>query len=440
MSDLWELSLVSTWTLLVVDLVAAALMLAALRGRLRDRRRWAWVVAAAAAGAGIGAAASWWLGDVLDVADVPPTWVDRIWVALLGAATGALVVAAVRGGAGRRALAAVAVVSVVLAAGLAVNRDAGLFPTVAALTGRSTVSPLRIPAGEAATTGETADGSTPWSTWRAPAGMPARGRLGSVDLPGTTSGFPARPAIVWLPPAALTADPPALPVVVLLSGQGPGASAENLVEAGQVPSALDSLAAAHSGLAPIVVMPDQLGRPTSNPMCVDGALGNSATYLTVDVPRWVSSHLHVLPTGAGWAIGGFSQGGTCSVQLAAGHRGTFGSLVDVSGQLGPELDGGVARTIRLGFGGDRRAYDAAQPVAVLAAGAPYPGSAAFFAVGADDTRYGPAMPVVATAARAAGMAVVTERVPASAHDWHTASIGLADGLAWFEARSGLAAG
>ncbi len=43
---------------------------------------------------------------------------------------------------------------------------------------------------------------------------------------------------------------------------------------------LDRLAAAHHGLAPIVVMPDQLGEATRNPMCVDGPLGDSRTYLT----------------------------------------------------------------------------------------------------------------------------------------------------------------
>jgi len=441
---MWELSLVSAKTLAVVYLVTAGLVVVALRAPLRDRRRWGWTIGAAVAGAAVGAATSWWLGDVHEVVDVPPTWVDRVWVSALGAAIAALAVAAVKGGAGRRVLAGVAAVCVVLAAGLAINRDAGLFPTVGAVAGRSTVPPLEVPAAQ--TAAAAADPASPpagdlpsWSTWRAPADMPERGRLGSVDVPGTTSGFPARPALVWLPPAALTDDPPALPVVVLLSGQGPGASPENLVEAGQVTQVLDGLAAANDGLAPVVVMPDQLARPTNNPMCVDGPLGDSATYLTVDVPRWIRGTLNVLPPGGGWAIGGFSQGGTCSAQLAAAHPELFASLVDVAGQLGPELTGGVERTIRLGFDGDRAAWEAAQPVALLAAGAPYPGSGAFFAVGAEDGRYGPAADTLADAARRAGMVVELEKVPGSAHDWQTARTGLADGLAWFQERSGLAA-
>ena len=37
------------------------------------------------------------------------------------------------------------------------------------------------------------------------------------------------------------------------------------------------------------------------------------------------------------------------------------------------------------------------------------------------------------------MVVELEKVPGSAHDWQTARTGLADGLAWFQERSGLAA-
>ena len=53
-------------------------------------------------------------------------------------------------------------------------------------------------------------------------------------------------------------------------------------------------------------------------MCVDGPLGYSATYLTVDVPGVDPiAHLHGQAARRAWAIGGFSQGGTCSLQLAA---------------------------------------------------------------------------------------------------------------------------
>ena len=436
-----RLSLVSAGTLAVVYAVAGVLVARTLRRPRRARTWWRWVTGAAALGAGLGALVTWWLGDVEDVLDVSPTWVDRLWVGALLMVAGTAVVAVVRGGAGRRVLAASTVVVMVFATGLAINRDSGLFPTVGALLGLSDVPSLVLPAAQTAAVraGRTSTPAAPdlGRTWRAPADLPSRGRLGSVAIPGTTSRFDARDALVYLPPAALVADPPPLPVDVVLSGQGPGAAPENLVDAGRMVETLDALARAHDGLAPIVVMPDQLERPTNNPMCVNGPLGHSETYLTVDVPRWITSHLSVQAPGRAWAVSGFSQGGTCSLQLAAGHPELFGSFVDVSGQIGPRLDGGARATVERGFGGDRAAYAAAQPLAVLAARAPYADSAGFFAVGGTDSRYGPVMPVVSAAARAAGMDVTRDVLPGSGHDWATASRGLATGTAWAAVRLGL---
>ena len=110
-------------------------------------------------------------------------------------------------------------------------------------------------------------------------------------------------------------NPPALPVLVMLSGQ-PG-SPENLFLAGHIDAELDAYARQHDGLAPIIVAPDQLSAPDVNPMCVDSAIGNSATYLTVDVPAWIRANLHVDDGPGGWGIGGFSQGAAAVAVLSA---------------------------------------------------------------------------------------------------------------------------
>jgi enterochelin esterase-like enzyme len=274
-------------------------------------------------------------------------------------------------------------------------------------------------------------------TWTAPADLPAQGRLLRVTIPATRSHFTARPALLWLPPAALTADPPALPVDVILSGQSRGAGPEDVEAGGRIEQTMDALATVDRGLAPIVVVPDQLGPRSANPMCVDGALGNSRTYLTEDVPAWVTSHLRVQTAATAWTIGGFSQGGTCAIQLGAGDPSRFGNLIDVSGEDGPTL-GSAARTIAEGFAGNRAAWAAAQPAALLQAGAPYRSANAFFAAGALDTTYGPVMPVMAQRARAAGMHVATWVVPGGRHNWVTARAALAAGLGWLQARVGLA--
>lgn len=96
-------------------------------------------------------------------------------------------------------------------------------------------------------------------------------RVGTVTIAATVSGFAARQAVVSLPPAALVVHP----------------------------ATLDACANAHGGLAPIVVVPDLLGDPDNNPVRVGSALGNSATYVTVDVPNWIRSTFAVdaSPTG-----------------------------------------------------------------------------------------------------------------------------------------------
>lgn len=275
------------------------------------------------------------------------------------------------------------------------------------------------------------------STWSAPTDMPTQGRLLRVTIPATKSHFSARQALLYLPPAALTANPPSLPVDVLLSGQSRGAGPDDLQNAGHVEQTMDALATLDRGLTPIVVVPDQLGPQSANPMCVDGALGNSRTYLTQDVPAWVTTHLKVQTGAAAWTIGGFSQGGTCAIQLGAGDPSRFGNLIDVSGEEGPSL-GTDAKTIAEGFGGSRAAWAAAQPAALLRAGTPFRATNAFFAAGALDHRYGPVMPGMAARARAAGMHVVTWVVPGGVHGWLTARAALAAGIAWLQPRLGLA--
>jgi hypothetical protein len=49
-------------------------------------------------------------------------------------------------------------------------------------------------------------------------GVPSRGRVVELPIPGRTSRFDARPAQVYLPPAWFARPRPRLPVIVLLPG------------------------------------------------------------------------------------------------------------------------------------------------------------------------------------------------------------------------------
>ncbi|MHC5795977.1 alpha/beta hydrolase [Lacisediminihabitans sp. FW035] len=390
----------------------------------RPVRRWLPIqLLGALAGAGVGLILAWLISDVWDSFGVALTPVTRLWFALGVGGIGFALAGLWRARVWRVVLASTGVFLFAFAGAIGVNADVAEFPTLGAALGVNSIGRLALPSARPAPTSTALE--TLALSWHAPVDMPKTGTVGAVTIPATVSHFAARSALVYLPPAALVANAPRLPVLEMLSGQ-PGAPA-NLITSGAMETILDQFAATHDGLAPIVVIPDQLGAPQLNPMCVDSSLGNSATYLTVDVPSWITHHLRVLPGRADWAIGGFSQGGTCSIQLGAKYRGIYGSIFDISGQLAP-FRTSLALTIAKGFGGSPAAYAAAAPVALLAAGAPYADTLGVFFVGQNDTRYGAASLTVSNAARAAGMTVHYEQSPGTAHDWHTVQFALRQGI------------
>ncbi|MDO9397924.1 MAG: alpha/beta hydrolase-fold protein [Herbiconiux sp.] len=400
---------------LVVAVYALAGVTALLLVTVRPGRRWRrsrWIVTAlvaAAVGAALGLGLTWLLSDRLNLFGVDLNTVARTWIAL-GLAGIALALASLWRASWRRVIASV--LAVVLFAGTAamsINLDIGQYPTVRSALGFSAYE------GDTLPTLATPDPATrpTVATWSAPADLPQKGAVGEVVIPGTVSGFTARNAVVYLPPAALTADPPKLPVLIVLSGQ-PG-SPDAPLSAAKLRESLDAYAAAHQGLAPIVVSPDQLGAPENNPMCVDSPLGNSATYLTVDVPAWITANLPVLSGPENWGIGGLSQGGTCSIQLGAAHPELFGSILDASGEDYPKLND-PQTTIDEGFGGDANAYAAAHPVAIMAAKAPYTDTVAVIGVGSADSGFLPAAHIIYDAATAAGMQTTFVEAPGSGHD------------------------
>lgn len=388
----------------------------------------------AAVGFGLGSLLAWLISDVWNSFEVSLSGITRLWFGLGFAGVGFALAGLVRSRVWRKSVAVASVVLFALAGSIGVNADVGEFPTLGSALGVGSITPLALPTVHPHPHPTSTPVQTLAESWHAPAGMPTAGSIGSVIIPATVSHFAARSAIVYLPPAALVKHPPRLPVLEMLSGQPGGPS--DLISAGALGSIANGFADSHSGLAPIVVIPDQLGAPQDNPMCVDSALGNSATYLTDDVPNWIVTHLHVLSGRANWAIGGFSQGGTCSIQLGAKYSALYGSILDISGQLAPHR-GTVAATIAKGFHGSAAEYAAAAPTALLTEGAPYADTLAIFIVGQADTRFGQASVALSAAARAAGMTVHYEQSPGTAHDWHTVQFALRQALPLLGAKWGI---
>jgi S-formylglutathione hydrolase FrmB len=392
--------------------VLGILALAAIFATRRWKRWLPIALGALVVGFLVGLAICWLLGDLLDLFGVTLSVASRVW---FGIGVAGLFLGVARLVFSRKRTAALWVASAVILAlvgGLGVNADLGEFPTVKNALGIGQYREISLPSTGATTT---------VAKYTAPADLPKYGRAGLVTIPATVSHFQARQAMVYLPPAALVANPPRLPVLELISGQ-PGEPAD-LFTKGALATRLNALARAHHGLTPIVVVPDQLGAPSRNPMCLNSSLGNSATYLTVDVPNWINSHLAVLSGASEWGIGGFSEGGTCAIQFGAALPKLYGTIVDISGEIAPK-NGSLKQTISAGFGGSATAYSAAIPANIMKKVADYSQTLALFSVGQGDTRYGPGLKVVATDAVTAGMNTQLFVSPGTAHDWHTVGYAL----------------
>lgn len=328
------------------------------------------------------------------------------------------------------------------AALLAINAFFGAYPSLAAVLGLGVpTTPLdSLPAAAPLPRAPERGAGPLLANWTAPSDLPAEGAVVTATVPAGdqsgTRGFKPRQAFLYLPPAYLTAQRPALPVLVLMAGQ-PG-SPRDWFEIGRLKETMDAYAAAHAGLAPVVVVVDPLGSPYRNPLCSDTPRGGrAATYLQQDVPTWITTHLQVDPDRSHWAIAGLSNGGTCALQVVTRAPESYRTFLAMSPEEHPTL-GGEQRTINRGFGGDRAAYEANDPLSLMAAAPPgrYDGVAGLISIGAQDEEYASAVPALMNGARGAGIEVDTRQYEGG-HGWAVWSAALADEVDWLGERLGL---
>jgi enterochelin esterase-like enzyme len=336
----------------------------------------------------------------------------------------------------RRMVAVVAGLTALAGIGMVqVNRYYGQYPTLGTALGRTRPELTSLSTVDDAYDLLTApDGSYLSDVWPRGSRVPAKGIVSRIDIPPTASGFRARPAYVYLPPAYLHTNPrPALPVLVLLAGQ-PG-NADSWLVSGQLAKRMDAYAGRHAGLAPIVVMPDNLGASFTNPLCVDSKRGKVETYLAVDVPAWIRSHLQAAEQREMWAIAGLSSGGTCSLQLAVRKPERYGRFLDISGEAQP-LEGTKAQTISALFG-DAAAYAAINPVDIMARKG-FPQTAGRVVVGTSDPSR-PELPRLLEDCRRAGMDMSFAELPGE-HTWRVWAPALETSLDWLSAKTRLVRG
>ncbi len=290
----------------------------------------------------------------------------------------------------QRATAVLATISMVLLLGVVVNRHYRYYPTVSNLLGKVAENELGLPelnkiSDEVARTGQ----------------LPAKGYTVHTPIPGTKSGFPARDAYVYLPPAYFATPSPELPVLLMLHGV-PGGP-ENWAQAGNIDEVADAFAAAHDGKTPILVMPDSAGDTNNDTLCVNSSRGQSETYLTEDVPAFVRATFHPATGPDTMGVAGFSDGAFCSLQLSLRHPDLFSTFGDYSGFSQPTLDP-PKDALKEVFGGDQKAYDEHDPTKLLR-GQRYPELSGWFEVGEQDPD--PLEPTRAVAKQAAAAGIQT---------------------------------
>ncbi|WP_457962830.1 esterase family protein [Arthrobacter sp. D1-29] len=347
----------------------------------------------------------------------------------------ALIVVLVRlpGGSWRqRSTACAGLLLVLLLSGVQINAYFGLNRTVSDLAGTAVA---RIPTLEPDLMRHAdAAALVPLEGWQPQEELPGEGVLRKASIPGEASGMDTREAYVYLPPAYFAPNRPALPVLLLFSGQ-PGGPADWLT-GGALRAHLDTFAAGHGGVAPVVVVADPNGSQSANTLCMDSRIAAADTYLSKDVPRWISDSLSVDPDRRHWAVGGFSFGATCALQMGTRHPDIFSSVLAFSSEVEPALAKERQKTIDASFPGDTAGFESLTPLSIMGR-TRFDSSGAYFAAGERDPEFVGYMDTLADAARKAGFTVDARQVGKAGHSWDTPSKGMAGGLAFLAGRWGL---
>jgi S-formylglutathione hydrolase FrmB len=311
----------------------------------------------------VGAFGAWWAFAGSGLASDPAPVLLWVWAGLTVAAAVAVVVTWGPSRWWRRALSVLVVPLALACVALVLNQWVGYVTTVQEGWGEVTagafpdqVDPSALPSMV----------GTPRPT----------GAVVEVTIPDTASGFPHRDEDVWLPPAWFAPGPrPSLPAIMMIGGEfnTPG----DWIRIGNAVQIADAYAAAHGGVAPVLVFADAGGTFNNDTECVDGPRGNAASHLTRDVIPFVEQTYGVSRDPRAWGAVGWSMGGTCAVDLAVMHPELIDSFDDIAGDAGPEV-GTKQQTIDRLYGGDASAWARYDPATVLATHAPYADTAGRF--------------------------------------------------------------
>ncbi len=323
-----------------------------------------------------------------------------------------------------RSFSVIAIVFCVIAAFTVVNQTYDYYPTLDRLFGRNAANFTDLPALQQLRDQVRRTGK-----------LPDDGRTISVNIPATSSHFQTGPAYVYLPPAWFHSPEPSLPVIELIAGI-PGQPSD-WTRAGYADTSSGEFADTHRGDAPILVIPDNNGS-AQDTECSNTHLGKAETYLTVDVPNYMTNQFNAANGARHWAVAGLSDGGVCASMLSLRNTKVFSAFADYSGFLSPTyLNDDEPQTIQALYGGSRADYEAHNPIHLLTDGARYPTLAGWFASGSSDPPSVQASRQLADAARRAGFRQVCLTLPPGTHSFQFWAAAFQDSLSWLSWQLGL---
>jgi S-formylglutathione hydrolase FrmB len=421
-----DVSLVSGWLPTVLLVTGAAGLIGLLLARRFTAGWWVYIGVAAVVAGAVAVGLNYLVVNVLGLFPEPMPASVVGWLAVGAGAVVLLVGAMFRTNWRRKLLAVVCTGLVLTTVAAQVNLYFQEYQTVADLFAEE-------PGAFAGSGGGSQSESTPvverWS------GQPrtSQGQLATATIPGTLSGFVARDAYVYTPPAYSADNPPLLPVMVLVAGQ-PGTPGD-WITGGTLPALLDTFAQAHNGLAPVAVVVDPNGSELGNTMCMDSNIAKADTYLSKDVPAWIAANLRIDTNPQHWTFAGWSFGGTCAVQMGTMHPDIWKSIVAFQAEREPALGPDRNQTIATAFGGDEAAFDAKTPLTLMSTKT-YPDTWAYFASGSADPGFTAYLTELAAAATKSGMQVRTGITQGQGHSWGVPIDQMPKALAWLSPKLG----
>ena len=234
---------------------------------------------------------------------------------------------------------AVASVLIAISAGLVLNRQNAWYTSWGDLFGTAAGSSRVVVVGEhkAASVFRHDPAIVTVDLRRLPA-LPSPGSRIQRYLVPTSIGHNSWEVLVVLPRGYDSAVNAHRAYPVLLAAHGAPGSPQSYLPRGRMPiSELSDSSVADHRVAPFVtVIPSLLPGGADNE-CVFGPGGphQLETWLSVDVPRFVKTHLRVIQQRTGWAWLGYSAGGWCAAMETVLHPGTFAAAAVLSGYFTP---------------------------------------------------------------------------------------------------------